>query len=87
MRLLLGGHADSISGYLEALETAPGADDNASGISTLTEAMRVLVESNYQPKKTISSGGLCARKLVYLDRKKLRLHLSLKVRMLSELCS
>jgi leucyl aminopeptidase len=52
--VVLGGHGDSISGFFNRqLSKAPGADDNASGISVLTEVIRVIVESQYRPKKTI----------------------------------
>lgn len=52
--IVIGGHADSISGWFGGNEVnAPGADDNASGISTVTEALRVLVESDYKPSRTI----------------------------------
>ncbi|MFH2204563.1 MAG: M20/M25/M40 family metallo-hydrolase [Elusimicrobiota bacterium] len=52
--LIMGGHADSIAGYWGG-ETAraPGADDNASGIAVLTEALRVIVESGFRPERTI----------------------------------
>lgn len=59
--VVLGGHGDSIhskasdilfpSGAIKRI--APGADDNASGIASLTEALTSLVEQNYRPKKTI----------------------------------
>jgi leucyl aminopeptidase len=70
--IVIGGHADSISGYFGgARNKAPGADDNASGISTLTEAMRVLVESNYQPKKTIMFMGYAAEEVGLLGSKEI----------------
>ncbi len=52
--VILGGHADSIgSRFDSATARAPGADDNASGIATLTEAMRVLVGQGFSPQRTI----------------------------------
>lgn len=52
--IIMGGHGDSIAGYWGRVHAkAPGADDNASGIATLTEVLRILMESNYQPEKTI----------------------------------
>jgi leucyl aminopeptidase len=51
--IILGGHQDSINGWGGATAKAPGADDNASGIATITEVIRVLMESSYQPQKTI----------------------------------
>lgn len=52
--VVLGGHLDSINtaGTSETT-SAPGADDDASGIASLTETIRVLMESNYQPRRTI----------------------------------
>jgi leucyl aminopeptidase len=51
--IILGGHQDSINGWSGATSKAPGADDNASGIATITEVIRVLVDNSYQPQKTI----------------------------------
>ena len=50
--IVLGGHMDSIAGG-GGNTVAPGADDNASGIASLTEAIRVLVASGYRPSKTL----------------------------------
>jgi len=52
--VVLGGHLDSINqaGTSETTK-APGADDDASGIATLTETMRVLLASDYRPERTI----------------------------------
>ena len=50
--VVLGGHQDSINSSGATL-LAPGADDNASGIACLTEALRVIVETGFRPKKTI----------------------------------
>jgi leucyl aminopeptidase len=50
--IVLGAHQDSIvSGSQTA--NAPGADDDASGIACLTEAIRVIVEKNFRPKRTV----------------------------------
>ncbi|HAH07953.1 MAG TPA: hypothetical protein DCM05_15755 [Elusimicrobia bacterium] len=50
--VVLGGHIDSIAGY-GADTLAPGADDNASGVAVVTEALRVLVKAGYRPSKTL----------------------------------
>ncbi len=53
--IILGGHGDSIN-HTDSTgpeKIAPGADDNASGIAVLTEILRVIVEENYRPEKTI----------------------------------
>ena len=52
--LILGGHGDSIAGWFPSSNVlAPGADDNASGIATITEVIRVLTSQNFEPKRTI----------------------------------
>ncbi len=53
--IVLGGHGDSISGSFgdRSANRAPGADDNASGIATLTEIVRVWMTSSYRPKHTV----------------------------------
>ncbi|MBI5623417.1 MAG: M20/M25/M40 family metallo-hydrolase [Elusimicrobia bacterium] len=52
--VVLGGHADSIAGWYGGSDAvAPGADDNASGVAALTEAVRIIVVSGYRPKRTL----------------------------------
>ena len=60
--VVLGGHLDSISRAGAAAE-APGADDNASGIAALTEAIRVITASGYRPSKTIKFIGYAAEEV------------------------
>lgn len=52
--VVVGAHLDSIL-VLGMNETAraPGADDDASGVASITEALRALVESGYRPRRTI----------------------------------
>jgi bacterial leucyl aminopeptidase len=51
--VVLGAHLDSTaSGPFETVR-APGADDDASGVASLTEVIRVLLASNYRPKRTL----------------------------------
>jgi len=50
--VVIGGHLDSIS-LLGAASAAPGADDDASGIATVTEVARVLLAHDYRPARTI----------------------------------
>lgn len=57
--VIIGGHSDSISDT----NSAPGADDNASGIATLTEMIRVLLAVNYQPKKTVEFMAFSAEEI------------------------
>ena len=47
--VVIGGHLDSIS----TSGGAPGADDDASGIATMSEVLRVLLEKNYRPERTL----------------------------------
>jgi bacterial leucyl aminopeptidase len=47
--IVIGGHLDSISSGA----TAPGADDDASGIAALSEALRALLAKDYHPERTI----------------------------------
>lgn len=49
--VIIGGHIDSVSPQRET--NAPGADDNASGIATITEVARVLLNMNFKPNRTI----------------------------------
>lgn len=51
--LVLGAHLDSIAGGGGENSRAPGADDDASGVAALTELIRVMMASGYQPKRTI----------------------------------
>lgn len=60
--VVLGAHIDSILQGATMTETtrAPGADDDASGIGSLTEALRVIVASGYKPRRTIKFMGYAA---------------------------
>ncbi|MDE1713635.1 M28 family metallopeptidase (plasmid) [Chromobacterium amazonense] len=52
--VVLGGHLDSTVGNGTGESSrAPGADDDASGVASLTEVARVLLASNYQPRRTL----------------------------------
>jgi len=57
--IVIGGHLDS-KNYTQSVGHAPGADDDASGIATATEVLKVLVESNYQPEHTLLFVGYAA---------------------------
>ncbi|HUS31484.1 MAG TPA: M20/M25/M40 family metallo-hydrolase [Kofleriaceae bacterium] len=50
--IVIGGHLDSIALGGKAAN-APGADDDASGVATLTEVARVLLQEGYRPDRTI----------------------------------
>jgi leucyl aminopeptidase len=52
--IVLGAHLDSILvSRMSDTAQAPGADDDASGIASLTEALRSMLEQNYKPKRSI----------------------------------
>ncbi len=62
--VVLGGHLDSIGGmWGGGTAKAPGADDNASGIAVLTEAVRILGEAGFRPKRTIQFMGYAAEEV------------------------
>lgn len=58
--VILGGHLDSIS---SRGDTAPGADDNASGIGAITETFRVMLANQLKPRATIQLFGYAAEEL------------------------
>ena len=53
--VVLGGHLDSIviGGNGSITQYAPGADDDASGIATLTEVLRIAMASGWKPRRTV----------------------------------
>lgn len=69
--VILGGHADSIAGMFGGGGRAPGADDNASGISTITEVIRILMNNNFKPKRTIQFMGYAAEEVGLLGSKEI----------------
>ncbi len=54
--VVVGGHLDSIS----FSGNAPGADDDASGIATLTEIARLIVSQNVRLRRTVIFMGYAA---------------------------
>jgi leucyl aminopeptidase len=50
--VVIGGHLDSINGS-SSTGSAPGADDDASGVASLTEAFRVAMANGYKPARTV----------------------------------
>jgi leucyl aminopeptidase len=50
--VVLGGHLDSINGS-SSTGAAPGADDDASGIASITEVFRVAMANGYKPARTV----------------------------------
>jgi leucyl aminopeptidase len=50
--VVLGGHLDSIN-QSSSTGAAPGADDDASGVASITEAFRVAIANGYKPARTV----------------------------------
>ncbi|MBZ4418867.1 M20/M25/M40 family metallo-hydrolase [Myxococcus sp. RHSTA-1-4] len=48
--VVVGGHLDSIN---QSGSTAPGADDDASGVASFTEVIRAAMARNYRPQRTV----------------------------------
>jgi len=59
--VIVGGHLDSTSN--QGNDNAPGADDDASGIATITEATRALFEIGFIPKRTIEVMAYAAEEI------------------------
>ncbi len=53
--VVLGAHLDSInkSARGDTAQRAPGADDDASGIATLTEVLRIAMANGWKPRRTV----------------------------------
>jgi leucyl aminopeptidase len=59
--VVLGAHIDCGDSWNQ--NNAPGADDNASGIATITEVYRVLLERNFRPKRTVQIMAFAAEEI------------------------
>jgi leucyl aminopeptidase len=77
--VVIGGHLDSIT--LGGTVRAPGADDDASGIATITEVARALLAGGYRPARTIQfmayaaeEVGLRGSQLIVRDYKRRGVH-------------
>ncbi len=72
--VVLGGHADSIGGGFFGggeRSRAPGADDNASGIASLTEALRVALRNGFRPQRTVQLMAYAAEEAGLLGSKEI----------------
>lgn len=58
--VIVGGHIDSITWNTN---DAPGADDNASGIASITEMIRILLDVNYKPLRTVEFMAYAAEEI------------------------
>ncbi len=62
--VVVGGHLDSTVGSWTTEGTiSPGADDDASGIATVTEALRLMLSTGQQPDRTIKFYGYAAEEV------------------------
>ncbi|WP_313928870.1 M20/M25/M40 family metallo-hydrolase [Pseudoxanthomonas sp.] len=63
--VVLGAHLDSINGATrnDPDQHAPGADDDASGIATLTETLRIALADGWQPRRTVKFMGYAAEEV------------------------
>ncbi|CCH46258.1 putative secreted protein [Wickerhamomyces ciferrii] len=75
-RVVVGAHQDSTNLLFPTLMKAPGADDDGSGVTTNLEALRILVESGFQPENTVEfhffsaeEGGLLGSLDIFTDYK------------------
>ena len=69
--VVIGGHLDSINGSNPTNGTAPGADDDASGVASVTEIFRLAMANGYRPARTVKfmayageEGGLYGSKAI-----------------------
>jgi len=61
---IIDGHYDCFA-YGDIFNSAPGADDNASGTAAALELARALVQSGYQPEATIKFIAFAAEELMF----------------------
>jgi leucyl aminopeptidase len=63
--VVLGAHLDSINtnGRGSPNQIAPGADDDASGIATLTETLRIALADGWRPRRTVKFMGYAAEEV------------------------
>lgn len=62
--IVLGGHLDSTAGSGTGESSrAPGADDDASGIASMTEVLRSMIANGYKPRRTIKMIGYAAEEV------------------------
>lgn len=63
--VVLGAHLDSINVGTrnDPNQLAPGADDDASGIATLTETLRIALSAGWRPRRTVKFMGYAAEEV------------------------
>jgi hypothetical protein len=67
IELLVMGHYDSViyPNLGDPMETAPGANDNASGVAAAIECARIIMETNYQPAQTMVFLATAAEEMMF----------------------
>jgi bacterial leucyl aminopeptidase len=68
--VVIGGHLDSIASG----GAAPGADDDASGIATISEVLRVMMAMDYRPLRTVKVMAYAAEEVGLLGSKAIALN-------------
>jgi leucyl aminopeptidase len=65
--VVIGGHLDSINTQVPSAQrptaSAPGADDDASGVASLTETFRAAIAAGYRPARTVMFMGYAAEEV------------------------
>jgi bacterial leucyl aminopeptidase len=61
--VVVGGHLDSIVGGGLSGARSPGADDDASGVATLTEVLRAAMATGYRPARTVKFMAYAAEEI------------------------
>ena len=60
--VIVGSHIDSIAPS-NSSQNAPGADDNATGVSTIAELLRIVTDNNIKFQRTIEFHGYAAEEV------------------------
>lgn len=66
--VIIGGHLDSTA---PDKTNAPGSDDNASGIATITEVIRVLLSHDFMPQRTTEFMAYAAEEIGLVGSKEI----------------
>jgi leucyl aminopeptidase len=61
--VILGAHQDSIAGSNCTTSRAPGADDDASGVASITEILRTMMTLNFHPQRTVKFMAYAAEEI------------------------
>ena len=64
--VVVGAHLDSVNwqdGGTHTARRAPGADDDASGIATISEIIRIALAGNWKPRRTVQFHGYAAEEV------------------------